>query len=265
MSVRAMLKLPREHGAWAMLYVPMVTGLLVARAFPLRVLLFVLSATFLFIARESSVVWWRSHRRGEHRVESLQRLMVYLVLGGLSIAPLVFIDRLYLLVPLGLAALLLLAFNAEQAAKREDRKIFAEILAIAGLTMTAPAAYYVARGEWQAPAFWLWLLSAFFFISSVFYVRLRVNLISSRRQGEFKRAWRRCASYHAVLLVSLSLLTASDRLSFFALAAFGPAITRACWSLVKPGRQLNLKRLGLLEIVYSVVFLTFITLTFRNV
>ena len=39
MSLRVMLKLPREHGAWAMLYVPLVTGVLVAWSFPLRVLL----------------------------------------------------------------------------------------------------------------------------------------------------------------------------------------------------------------------------------
>ena len=263
MSLRAILRVPREHGAWAMLCVPLVTGVLVAWSFPLRVLLFGISATLLFIARESSASWWRSHRRGERRTEALERVIIYLGLGGLLIAPLLFIDRLYLLVPLGLAALLLLAINAEQASKRVDRTIFGEVLAIAGLTMTAPAAHYVALGEWHPVAFWLWLLSALYFVSSVFYVRLRVNLINSRRQAERKIAWRRCASYHAFLLLSLFLLTASDRLSLFALAAFAPALTRASWSLIKPIGQLNLKRLGMLEIVYSVVFLIFITLTFR--
>ena len=77
-------------------------------------------------------------------------------------------------------------------------------------------------------------------------------------------ARKRCASYHAVLLAALFLLMVSDMLSFFALAAFAPAVTRAGWSLVKPARQLNLKRLGMLEIVYAVVFLAFITLTFRR-
>ena len=264
MSVRATLKLPREHGAWAMLYVPLVTGLLVAWSLPLRVLLFLLSATFLFVARESSVVWWRAHRRGEHHGKAIERFIIYLGLAGLSIAPLVFVDRLYLLAPFGLAALLLLAINAELAAKRDDRTIFGEILAIAGLTMTAPAAHYVALGEWRPTAFWLWALSALYFVSSVFYVKLRVILINPRKQAEREGVWRRCASYHASLLFFLFLLTASDRLSLFALAAFAPVVTRASWSLIKPGGQLNLRRLGLLEIVYSVVFLIFITLTFRQ-
>ena len=71
-----------------MLYVPMVTGLLVAWSFPFRVLLFALSATFVFVARESSVVWRRARRRGERRVECFERLIIYLVMAGLSIAPL---------------------------------------------------------------------------------------------------------------------------------------------------------------------------------
>ena len=247
-----------------MLYVPMITGVLVARSVSLRVLLFALSASFLFIARESSVAWWRMYRRGSHRGEAFKRLVIYLALAGLSIAPLVLIDHLYLLMPLGLAALLLLGVNAEQAAKREDRTPVGEILAIVGLTMTAPAAHYVARGEMQIAALWLWLLSALYFVSSVFYVKLRVNLINPRRQAERRSAWRRCASYHAFLVVSLFLLTASDRLSFFVLAAFAPVIARASWSLVRTGEQLNLKRLGLLEIFYSFVFLIFITLTFQH-
>ena len=264
MSVRAMLKLPREHGAWVMLYVPLIAGVLVAWSFSFRVLLFALSATFLFIARESLISWWRAYRRAERRVEALQRLGIYLSLAGLSIAPLILADRLFVLVPLGLAALLLLAVNAEMAAKREDRTILGEILAIAGLTMTAPAANYVAEGTWQPTAIWLWALSALYFASSVFYIKLRVNLVNPRKQHELKRVWGSCAAYHVLLFISLCLLATTEQLNLLALPAFAPAMTRASWSLVKASGRLNLKRLGLLEILYSVVFLIFITLTFRN-
>ncbi|HKR62081.1 MAG TPA: YwiC-like family protein, partial [Pyrinomonadaceae bacterium] len=248
MTVRAVLKMPREHGAWVMLYVPLIAGVLVAWNFSFRVLLFGLSATFLFIARESLLTWWRAYRRGEHRVEALLRLGIYLSLAALSIGPLILADRLYALVPLGLVALLLLAVNAEMAAKREDRTIVGEILAIAGLTMTAPAANYVAEGTWQDTAIWLWFLSALYFASSVFYIKLRVNLVNPRKQEARKSVWRRCASYHALLFVSLFLLATTDQLNHFALVAFAPAITRASWSLVKTGGRLDLKRLGLLEI-----------------
>jgi hypothetical protein len=247
-----------------MLYVPMVAGLLVAWSFPFRVLLFALSATFLFIARESLLAWWRPCRRGERRAGALQRLAIYLGLAGVSTAPLILADRLYALVPLGLAALLLLAVNAEKAAKREDRTILGEILAIAGITMTAPAAHYVAEGTWQTTAIWLWCLSALYFASSVYYIKLRVNLINPKRQGERKQVWRRCAAYHVFLLLLLFLLATAEVFSLLSLAAFAPAITRASWSLVKTGGRLDLKRLGILEILYSVVFLIFITLTFRG-
>ena len=170
MSVRAMVKMPREHGAWVMLYVPMVVGVLVAWKFSYGVPLLALSATFLFIARESLLVWWRAYRRGGRHVESLLRLAIYLSLAGLAIAQLILVDRLYALVPLGLTAVFLLAV----------------------------------------------------------------------------------------------MLATTDQFSHLALVAFAPAITRASWSLMKTGGRLDLKRLGLLEILYSVVFLIFITLTFRN-
>ena len=264
MTVRAMLKMPREHGAWVMLYVPLIAGVLVAWKLSYRVLLLTLSATFLFIARESLVAWWRAYRRGELRVESLLRLAIYLSLAGLAIAPLILVDRLYALAPLGLVAMLLMVVNAEMGARREDRTIVGEILAIAGLTMTAPAANYVAEGTWETTAIWLWALSALYFASSVFYIKLRVTLVNPRRQDERKRVWWRCAAYHSFLFVSLSLLAITDQFNLLALLAFAPAITRASWSLVKTSGRLDLKRLGLLEIVYSVVFLIFIALTFRN-
>jgi hypothetical protein len=40
-------------------------------------------------------------------------------------------------------------------------------------------------------------------------------------------------------------------------------LARTFWFLFKPAGQLSLKRIGVLEIIYSVVFLVFITLTFR--
>ena len=42
-----------------------------------------------------------------------------------------------------------------------------------------------------------------------------------------------------------------------------PVLSRTVWQLAKPGGKTNLKRVGVLEIIYSVVFLVFVTLSFR--
>jgi hypothetical protein len=263
MSWRTKWKLPREHGAWAMLYVPLLIGWLVAWRVSWRMLLFVLSVTWLFIAREALLIWWRARVRGRAAEEARRLTLIYLGLGGLCGAPLVFFDRLFGLVPFALLGALLLAVNARQAARREERTVLGEILAIIGLTMTAPAAHYVARGSWESSALWLWALSALYFASSVFYVKLRVLAAHARQPQRLQQAWRQCAVYHAFLLAALLALAWTGSLHLFALLAFAPVLGRTCWHLLQPARQLDLRRVGLLEILYSLIFLVFITLTFR--
>jgi YwiC-like protein len=263
MSTRSRLKLPREHGAWAMLFVPLSVGALVAWRAPLRLVFLVLAVTFVFIARESLLGWWRARSRGQQNFESLRFTVAYLALAGVFGAPLLLVYHLYWFVMMGLAALVLLVINARQAVRREDRTLGGEMMAIAGLTLSAPAAYYAARGTFDATALWLWVLCAAYFASSVFYVKLRVNTINPRIGEIRRRSWRRCALYHAALLAALLGLALTQSLSLFAFAAFAPVLARSFWFLVRPVRQINLRRVGWIEVAYSLVFLIFTTLTFR--
>ena len=262
MSIRARLKLPREHGAWAMLYVSFMVGTLVASSTNIRVLLLFMSVTFVFIGRESFLAWWRARSRGRTDNSSREFMSAYFALGALSAAPLVFIYHLYWLAAFGFVAVFLLAANARQAVRREDRTIGSEIMAIAGLTLSAPAAYYVSRNAFESAALWLWLLCALYFVSSVFYVKLRVNTINPRNEGVRKRSSWGCGIYHSVLLAALVILALTDSLNVFALAAFAPVLLRSFWRLASPIRRVNLRRVGWLEVVYSIVFLVFTTLAF---
>jgi hypothetical protein len=264
MSVHAHLKLPKEHGAWAMFSVPMITGILVARSPSWPVVFLALSTTFLFIARESLVVWWRSRQRGRSHREAQLRLAIYLGLAALFGAPLVFVARLFGLIPFGAAALVLLLINMKQAEQLEERTIIGEMLAIIGMTMTAPAVHYAARGEWQMTALWLWALSALYFMSSVFYVKLRVLTAHARSDDHRRQIRRRCALYHGFLLSALVALTLTGNVNLFAVIAFAPALGRAFWHVLTPASHLNLRRVGVLEIVYSLVFLAFIALSFSR-
>lgn len=263
MSKRSHFKLPREHGAWAMLYVPLAVGAMVAWGSPLRLFLLTLSATFVFIARESLLIWFRARSRGQRNDQAFRFSLSYLAIAGAFGSPLLLVYHLYWFIALGFVALLLLAINAWQAVRREDRTIGSEMMAIAGLTLTAPAAFYAARGTVEVTALWLWALCAVYFASSIFYVKLRVSTINPRLNETRRQTWWRCALYHGFLLASLSVLALTGSIDLFALAAFAPVLVRSFWSLARPVRQINLKRVGLLEIVYSLVFLIFTTLNFR--
>jgi hypothetical protein len=264
MRLHAKLKLPREHGAWAMLYVPFVLGVLVAGRFSAPVLLLLVATTALFISRESLLAWSRARHRGRPATEAARRLVVYLVLAALCGLPLILVWRLSWLIPLGAFGVALLFVNSRQATQMEDRSIAGELLAICGLTLTAPASYYAARGAWDKTAVWLWLLSVLYFASSVFYIKLRIYRLHPRKREEQRRVWQGCAVYHSFLLLALLVLFARGSLPLFALIAFGPVLGRTFWSLFKPVTQVNLKRAGILEIAYSLVFLCCLALSFRR-
>src|ERR1051326_7839061 len=197
MNFRTTFKLPKEHGAWAMLYVPFCMGILVAGSLSWRVLLLGLSMTFVFIARESLLLWWRARSRGKEASDTGRLMLIYFGLAALCGAPLIFFSQLFGLVPMALLVIVLLGINTLQAAQREDRTVLGESLAIIGLTLTAPAAYYVARGKWETVALWLWILSALYFTSSIFYVKLRVLALSARKEQARQQAWWSCALYHS--------------------------------------------------------------------
>jgi hypothetical protein len=246
-----------------MLYVPFAVGALVARTVSLRLLLLLLAVTFVFIARESLLAWWRSRIRGREDFEAGRFMIAYLLVAALLGVPMLVVYKLYWLAPIAVATLMLLVVNAHQAVRRENRTIGGEMMAIAGLTLTAPAAYYVSLGAVDSTALWLWALCALYFASSVFYVKLRVHTINPRKEETRRQSWWRCALYHSILLASLILLAITGSLNLSALAAFSPVLIRSFWYLAKPVREINLRRVGWLEMIYSVVFLIFTTLTFR--
>lgn len=263
MSTRSKLRLPKEHGAWAMLFVPMAVGFCIARTFNIASLLFVVSATLFFISRESLIVWLRARARGKDGSDSRNAWLVYIIASAAFGAPLLAYYRLFVLVPIGAIGIVLAIINAVQPKPLGQRTTLGESLAIAGLTMTAPAALYVSTGEWSSLAWLLWLLCAIYFASSIYYVKLRVAAVHAKNMIERDFAWRRCAVYHFALLGLLVSMAAIGNVRWLAIAAFGPVLFRSFAELAKPSSRLNLKRAGFLEVFYSLVFLVFITLTFR--
>src|ERR1051325_5499290 len=87
MKIRTTFKLPKEHGAWAMLYVPFAVVTLVASRLSFRLLLLLMSVTFVFIARESVLTWFRARSRGRNDSESRRLMITYLLLAGILGTP----------------------------------------------------------------------------------------------------------------------------------------------------------------------------------
>jgi YwiC-like protein len=159
MRLRSKLMLPGEHGAWVMLYAPFALGLTVAGRITTPALLLLVTTTATFIAREPLLIWWRARKRGRQTPSSIKAaklLSVYLGAGAASGAALILIYDLYSLILFAMIGLALLTINGWQATRLVDRTVLGEATAIAGLTMTAPAAYYAVSGALNSTALWLW-------------------------------------------------------------------------------------------------------------
>lgn len=267
------MRLPREHGAWAMLYVPFVLGALAgARAAALVPLaLLCVAATALFVAREEMLALWRARRHGAGPI-SVRVLALEIAAALVSAIVLIHFYRTLALLPLAVLGLLFFVVHFLQTTQRAGRTISGELLAIIGLTMTAPAAWFVAigaselvpRGDTLGVALWLWFLCALYFASSIFHVKLRVLDLQPRkaRARDAMRRW--SAGYHIALAALLIGCVATRQLHAWTLVAFAAIIVRASWSILRPTRRLDLRRAGLQEVAYSLLFLAGAALAFRT-
>jgi len=227
--------MPREHGAWGMLLVPFAIAVAVSGVFDWKMALLLVSTLLFYIARAS---WLRRNWKW---------MTVLLIASLAAAAPLFFVWKLWWLAAFSTVA-------AAFAARPNPRGLAMQVAAVGGLTLTAPAAWYVATGALDAAAFWIWLWNTLYFAGGVLYVRLRIARAGLR--------WPVLAFYGAVLLFVLALALANV-VSYRVLLAFAPAATRAAIGVGRLALPLRVKRLGWSEVAHSLVFGVLLTFALR--
>jgi hypothetical protein len=240
--------MPREHGAWGILLVPFFTAIGVAGVVDAKVCLLLGSILAFYLARTS---WLKQN----HRWTTL-----LLVTSALLTAPLLAIWQLWWLPSFGLAALPL-------AVRKTQHGLAMQLTSIAGLTLTAPSAWYVATGHLDRHALVLWLLNALYFVGGVFQVKMHIAAAINRATldtaAERLRCGARNLTYHLVALALVGLLVAAAWIPAATLAAFGLALGRALYATLTLSPQLRIKRLGWSEVVYSLLFMLILIATLQ--
>lgn len=259
-----LLLLPREHGSWALLYGPLSVALLAYGSAVFRFLPFLVCVTALFLAREPLACLVRQRQRNQPSPKTgfwWKWFWIYATVGVLAGLPLLLVWRFWdLLVPAGIA-LLVLGAHLIWINRKGERNLGAESLGVAGLCLTGVAATTVLRGRLDGESFQLWLLCAFFFASGLLYVRMRI----ARGVGKNAAlATRRVILYHSLLAILLVAGVLARRLSLFVGLAYAPALARAFWPLMNSDSgRLNLKRIGYLEVLYTLLFIVTCGLALR--
>lgn len=257
----------REHGTWAMLLVPLLVGLGIAGRGWGPGILFGLAALSFFLARYPMTLLVKSWGRRRSQTERWTWIAVYLALAIAFAVPLVLHYHRWLLFPLGGLAVLLLTVYLIQVDRRREMTVWGEFLGIAGLTLTAPAVYYVATGVLGITALLLWLINLLYFGGTVFYIKLKV-----REQPRQPPPWSRkerlsrggaTLAYHVLAITTVAILSLFGWLPAAVPVAFAPCLAKAVRGVLAWSGRPHMLRLGLTEVAHAVAFGTLLLLAYR--
>ncbi len=255
------LVFPREHGAWGILLVPLVTGAWIGfetgRGI-LPLILFLVASLALFCLRAPAEIWLQtSPLRAQTSAERHAVHYSILAYGGLAAIALAFLlghERAYGLLPLG--AVVGALFLAQAGLKKLGRqtRMTAQLMGSLGLTSTAAGAYYVVTEQYDLKALALWGANWLFAANQIQFVQLRIH--SARADGRAEKL-ARGKSFLASQLVTVILLLAAWRVGGLpgaAALAFAPALIRGFLWFLRPPAPLEIYRLGYDELANALAF-----------
>ncbi len=263
------LVLPREHGSWALVLLPLISGLIVGYfsgtgGVLAPALWFFCVAMAAFLAYQPlqillgvSVLKTRSAR--EQRV-AVAWVAALTLLAAIGVIKLLESDRMLIWV-FGLVALACFGAAALMGNSRRFR-VPRQITGALGLTSTGAAACYVATGRIDRMALLLWFAFWLFAACQIEYVQLRMHTVAIKsRAGKAQASWRVALLHLAALAASIAAIFVLGMPLVFALI-FVPAVVRLFFWMAGPARPLKLYVLGLSELVQSIAFSAILTASF---
>lgn len=210
--------------------VPFATAVGVARDWNLPAALLLVSVLCFYVARTS---WLKRQWKW---------MALFLAGSVLAAAPLLRWWKLWWLPVFAMVAGIL-------ASRPTGRTVAEQLAGMAGLTLTAPAAWYVLTGRLDATAWRLWLLNVTYFAGGVFYVRMHLDAakkLPGCRTGNLV--------YHGALAVLLLALGFWGVIAWPMTLAFAPLVVRAFVGAARLSPVLRIKRLGWTEVAHSILF-----------
>jgi hypothetical protein len=256
----------REHGSWAVFLIPLASGAGVAGAGTPNLVLLVLASLGIFMSYVpiQTLIREKTGAMQGHEKISASRLWAGIYAGfGLIPAVLLLVQGLWSLVVIGLLAALF--FGLHFVLVRAYQKTAAgDFVAMLGLTLTAPASYYVGTGALDARAALLWLAHVLFFGSNIVYVHMKIRGTGARKEKFTPREKLSIGGanllYHAFLVAMVVLVMPTVHRPEFAGLAFLPMIAHAVYGTLNLAERVRFKQLGLLLLGHSVFFGLFISI-----
>ncbi|WFA07176.1 YwiC-like family protein [Bacillus sp. HSf4] len=230
--------IPKQHGAWAMLAVPFILGVVGGGADGRHVPLFI-GWLFLYLAAFPVTMMVKKKKTAYYQ----KWAWVYSIPAVSFLVIAVWMEPG--LVLLGVSLFPLFLINLYYAKTNNDRALLNDIAAIGVFSAGGVASYWIGAGMLDGWAWFIFIQSILFFTGSAFYVK---SMIREKKNKRFKwYSW----GYHTVLPI-LSLGFGAG----WAVVGLIPSSIRA-WLFY--GRKLSVKKIGIFELVNACVFLTVVS------
>lgn len=252
----------KEHGSWAVLFIPILTGITSTWSISVSLILFIISTFFLFMSYTPAEIVLMNYLRkmpsGKKIVNARYWMTLFLTLSIAAGLPLILLMHKYLLIYFALAALFFFFISLLIVIKYR-KNVWSDLMAMVGLTISAPAAIYLAENAVSQKSVIVWILNVLFFGSSAFYVHMKMKLTSLKKTeiplDEKIRIGRLNIIYHIIAVLLLTAFTAVYPSKWVIILAFVPIIVHALAGTFRMPEKISFKKIGITFLVYSIFFL----------
>ena len=262
--------LPREHGAWGMLLIPLMTGAAVGFASSHAVLplvLFVTAALTLFGLRTPVEAWFgtsalRPSTPAERRVV-LYSIFSYATVAVFAVGWLLLKEKALGLIFIGTSAAIVFGLQASLKKIGRQARMVSQLVGAIGLTSTAAGAYYVVTGTLDPQAVALWGLNWLFAANQIHFVQIRIRAARAGSVAEKFAQGRWFLLSEALTVLLLASVWSLSALPGLAALAFGPVLLRGLYWFFEGEKPLVIHRLGFTELAHALVFGVLLIISFQ--
>lgn len=248
---------PQDHGSWVFILCPLLVGIFVGGKFNYAIFNLSVAAMSAFMIRQPLTVAVKaiSGRRPKTDLPAARFWM--LIYGGIAALALtaLILEGFAVVMILAIPAVPVFAWHLWLVSKRAERQqMGVEVIAIGVLSLSAPAAYWVASGAYNPLGWWLcigtWLQSA----ASIVYAYLRLEQRELKSQPANKELWKmgkRALAYTSFNLFASLMLGWANLIPQLIFVPFLLQWLETLWGITHPSIGWKPVQIGMRQFVVS--------------
>ncbi len=164
-------------------------------------------------------------------------------------------------------ALVLFLVHTFLSLRRKERTVPGELLGVGLLTLSAPAGFVLSGGKLVSEAFILWLLNAFYFAGSIFYIKMRKKAALREKETLIFphniNLVKECFAYILLLMMILLLFLFVGIVPLLVLLAFVPMIIHTIWSIVVLRPEFKIIKQGWIQTYLSLIYSVLLVISLK--